>query len=92
MEKNYKLLRADELPIRQPEEVPRRSKGSNYAIVGVLFFFVGTLILTTIGPAFTIERYRCIRKLTVEQRAARILKKHPLIGQHYRITSPLLLY
>ena len=81
MEKDYKLLGADELPLRQPIEAsPRRSKRPNHAIVAVLLFFVATFWFTTVGPAFTIGRHGCKHKLTVEQRAARILKKHPLIG------------
>lgn len=85
MEKDYKLVGADELPVSQPDRSsPRRSKRSNHAIVAVLLFFVATFVFTTVGPAFTIGRLGCKHKLTVEQRAARILKKHPLIGQHCR--------
>ena len=81
MGKDYKLLEADELPIRQSDEnSPRRAKRPNHAIVAVLLFFIATFWFTTIGPAFTIGRHSCTHKLTVEQRAARILEKHPLIG------------
>lgn len=87
MEKDSMLLGADELPTRQSDEVhPRRSKRTNHAIVVVLLFFIATFWVTTVRPAFTIGRHGCTRKLTVEQRAARILKKHPLIGQHCRTT------
>lgn len=84
MEKDQKLLGADELPLRQQDQAPyRRAKRSNHAIVAVLFFFIATFWFTTIGPAFSIGGYGCTHKLTVEQRAARILKTHPLIGQQH---------
>ncbi|KAF1360206.1 hypothetical protein EJ07DRAFT_165380 [Lizonia empirigonia] len=83
MEKDSRLLGADELPTRQSDEVhPRRSKRTNHAIVVVLLFFVATFWITTVRPAFTIGRHGCRSKLTVEQRAARILQKHPLIDGH----------
>lgn len=83
MEKDYKLLEADELLLRQSEEKhDRRSKRKNHAIVAVLLFFIATFWFTTIRPASTIGRYGCRHKLTEQQRAERILKKHPLIGQH----------
>ena len=85
MEKSQKLLGVDELPLRQQDAAPlRRSKRSDHAIVAVLIFFLATCWFTTVGPAFTIGRHGCKHKLTVEQRAARILKEHPLIGQHCR--------
>lgn len=85
MEKDQELLGADELPLRQQDQTPHRSaKRSNHAIVAVLLLFVTTFWLTTVGPAFSFGRHGCGHKLTVEQRAAKILKTHPLIGQHYR--------
>lgn len=80
MEKDYKLLEA-ELPMsRRDDGHQRRPKRSNHVIGAVLLFFVATFWYTTISPAFSIGHGGCTRKLTVEQRAARILKKHPLIG------------
>jgi membrane dipeptidase len=82
MEKDYKLLEAETLPLSQHDDASqRRSKRSNHAIAAVLLFLVATFWFTTVGPAFTIGHGGCRHKLTVEQRAARILKKHPLIGQ-----------
>jgi membrane dipeptidase len=80
MKKDYKLLEA-ELPVSQRDDShQRRPKRSNHAIAAVFLFFVATFWYTTIGPAFTTGHSGCTHKLTVEQRAARILKKHPLIG------------
>lgn len=93
MEKDYKLLKAEGLPLRQHDDVPqRRSKRSNHAIVAVLLFFVATFWFTTVGPAFTVGHHGWRHKLTIEERAARILKKHPLIGQHRCTTSPFLVH
>jgi hypothetical protein len=81
MEKDFKLLENDELPIRQSNDAPRRYR--RYAIAGLLFFAF-SFWYTRIQPALTIGRHGgCTQKHTVEERAARILKKHPLIGQHY---------
>jgi membrane dipeptidase len=80
MEKDYSLLEA-KLPINQRDDGhQRRPKRSNHAMAAVLLFFVATFWYTTIGPAFTVDHGSCTHKLTVEQRAARILKKHPLVG------------
>lgn len=85
MEKDCKLLVDDELPMKHSDDIPpRHTKRTNHAIVAALLFFVATFWFTTIGPAFTIGRHGCTHKPTVEQRAVRILKKHPLIGQHRR--------
>ena len=83
MEKDYKLLEAETLPMREhDDDAPqKRSDRSKHTIVAVLLFFAATFWFTTIAPGFTIGHHGCSRKLSVEQRAARILKKHPLIGQ-----------
>jgi len=55
MEKDQKLLGANELPLRQQDQPPHRSaKRSNHAIVAVLLLFVATFWLTTVGPAFSL--------------------------------------
>lgn len=91
MEKNHKLLETEGLPLMQHGDAPqRRSKRSSHAIVAVLLFFAATFWLTTIGPGFTAGLHGCRHKLTVEQRAARVLKEHPLIGQHcYTASCPV---
>lgn len=90
MEKKQKLLDAEELPLRQQDRTsPRRSKHSNLAIVAALLLLFATFRWVTVGPPITISNAKqgCKHKLSVEQRAARILKKHPLIGQHCRTWS-----
>ncbi|KAJ4380254.1 hypothetical protein N0V86_004563 [Didymella sp. IMI 355093] len=83
MEKDYKLIEAETLPLSQHDDASqRRSKRSNHALAAVLLFLVATFWFTTVGPAFTIGHGGCRHKFTVEQRAEGILKKHPLIDGH----------
>ncbi|KAF1929800.1 dipeptidase 1 precursor [Didymella exigua CBS 183.55] len=71
------------MPLKEHDDAPqRRPKRSNHAIVAALLFFVATFWFTTTAPGFTIGRHGYGHKLTVEQRAAIILKKHPLIDGH----------
>ena len=81
MEKNLKTIETSELPPRQLDEnAPRRPKRTYHAIAAALLFLVLTFWFITIHPVFTIGQHGCTHKLTVEQRAAKILKKHPLVG------------
>ena len=81
MKKDSKSHAEDALPLRQQDQTrPRGSNGPSYRLLAVVLFFAASFWVTTVRPAFTIGEHGCRHKLSVEQRAAKILKKHPLIG------------
>ena len=81
MQKDSESRAEDALPLRQQGQTrPRGSNGPSYRLLAVVLFFAASFWVTTVRPAFTIGEHGCRHKLSVEQRAAKILKKHPLIG------------
>lgn len=82
MEKDSKSHAEDSLPLRQQGQTrPRGSNGPSHWLTGVVLFFAASFWVTTIWPALTIGEHSCKHELSVEQRATKILQKHPLIGQ-----------
>ena len=55
----------------------------------VIFLIASTIWFTEIRALLPIQKHTCGKPLTVEERAAKILKENPLIGQHISAMTKL---
>lgn len=76
VEKTYDAAEHQRRPQRQLFVVATR------AFWAVIFVLFSAKWLSEHGIPFTGHRHVCAGSLTIEERAAKILKENPLIGQH----------
>ena len=85
MEKNGHILHVDEehdSTTRQTYSRRRRIFGLDDVVFFLVIFLVGWIIwCTEVRALIPTQKHACNGSLTVEERAAKILKENPLIGE-----------